>query len=64
MGMSMAIQNVRVMAIENFRVFGLAYVGSGATEAGQTEDPCGSHDTVSPAANSAANSLWRLAGMG
>ena len=27
------------MAIENVRVFGLARVGSGATEAGQTENP-------------------------
>ena len=37
--MSMAIENVRVLAIENVRVFGLARVGSGATEAGQTENP-------------------------
>ena len=37
--LSMAIDNVRVLAIENVRVFGLARVGSGATEAGQTENP-------------------------
>ncbi len=49
--LSMAIENVRVLAIENVRVFGLARVGSGATEAGQTENPRGSHDTVSPAAS-------------
>ena len=35
----MAIEIARVLAIENVRVFGLARVGSGATEAGQTENP-------------------------
>ena len=49
--LSMAIENVRVLAIGNARVFGLARFGRSAPYTGQTENPRGSHDTVSPAAS-------------